>query len=162
MFHGLSHRLLGPATVSAVLIAGSAAAQPLVQTGSSSERGSSDSQWSLGVGYEFDFPMLPFTVGVLGQTGTGIERGADGREFPVRAWLTGKMNLLPTPGFGVYLGAGGGVSTRFGGGGEKTPVAAGMALAGLGVGRLHLEVQLQRDFGEAPKTRWVTSVGLSF
>ena len=149
------------AAVFAGSFADPAAAQPLVQVGSSSDRGSARNEWGLGVGYEFDFPALPFTVGALVQTGSG-HPGPDGRMFPARAYATVKVGMLPTPGFRVYLGGGGGVSTRFGGGAESSPRASGMALAGFAVGRLHLEAQLQRDFGEAPVTRWVTVIGLSF
>lgn len=159
----LSRRARLPAAaILGLLAAGPVLAQPLVQVGSSSERDRPRNEWSLGVGYEFDFPALPFTVGALGQTGSGIEQGDAGRAFPVRGYLTAKVGMLPTPGFRVYLGGGGGMATRLGGETETETVASGIALAGFAVGPLHLEVQLQRDFAEEPVTRWVTAVGISF
>ena len=110
---------------------------------SSSDRGSARNEWGLGVGYEFDFPALPFTVGALVQTGSG-HPGPDGRMFPARAYATREGRNAPDPRFPGVSGGGGGVSTRFGGGAESSPRASGMALAGFAVGRLHLEAQLQR------------------
>ena len=163
MLRCVRRRLAVPAAAAGfLLVAGSAVGQPFAQLGSSSEWDGARNEWAFGAGYDFDFPALPFTVGVLGQTGTGITDGDAGRQFPARGWVTAKMGMLPTPGFRVYLGAGAGVSTRLGGETESAVVSAGMGLAGFQVGRLHMEVQLQRDFGEEPVTRWVTAVGLSF
>lgn len=149
--------------VAGLLLAGKTVfAQPVIQVGSGGESGGSREGWVFGAGYNFDFPLLPFEVGGLVQGGTGVETETGGKEYPVRAFLTGRMGILPLPGFSVYLGGGGGVATRLGGEGETGTVPAGMAFAGFEVGRLHLEVQLQREFHEDPVNRWVTAVGVTF
>ncbi len=134
----------------------------MVQVGSGGESGGAREGWILGVGYNLDFPVLPLEVGGLLQGGTGIETEDAGREYPVRAFVTGRMGMLPLPGFSVYVGAGGGVATRLGGDSGAGTVAAGMGFAGFEVGRLHLEIQLQREFHEEPVNRWVTAIGVTF
>jgi hypothetical protein len=134
----------------------------MLQVGSGGESGGAREGWVFGAGYNVDFPLLPLEIGGLVQGGTGIETGADSTEYPVRAFLTGRMGMLPLPGFSVYAGGGGGVATRFGGDSETAAVPAGIAFAGFEVGRLHLEVQLQREFHEDPVNRWVTAVGVTF
>ena len=156
-------RLLKVAGVAAalLLVAATASGQAVVQAGSGGEGGGVSERWVLGVGYDFDFPMLPIGVGVLAQSGTGIETDS-GRVFPVRAFLRLKARVFPMPGFNVYLGAGGGAATRLGGdtGGGAAP--AGMGFAGFEVGRVHVEVQMQREFHEERINRWVTTVGVTF
>lgn len=149
--------------VAGSLLAGNTAlAQPVIQVGSGGESGGAREGWVLGVGYNLDFPTLPFEIGGLVQGGTGIETGDDSREYPLRAFLTGRMGVLPSPGFSVYVGGGGGVATRLGGEAESPTAPAGMAFAGFEVGRLHLEVQFQREFRDEPVNRWVTAVGVTF
>ena len=154
----------------AVLAAAPAAAQTLVQVGSSTET-AGVSEWTLGVGYDFDFPALPISVGVLGQTGfgrtdrlpaTGGNEPTVRRSFPARAFGVVKMGLLPAPGFRLYLGLGGGVATRLRAVTEQEMNPAGLALAGFSGGRLTLEVQYQRDFAETAVNRWVYLLGVSF
>ena len=156
-------RVARAVVIAVVLFAGKTAfGQPFIQIGSSGETRGAREGWVLGGGYNFDFPLLPFEVGGLVQSGTGVETEDSGREFPVRAFLTAKMGMLPLPGFSVYVGGGAGVATRLGGDAEAGTAPAGMALAGFEVGRLALEVQLQREFHEEPVTRWVTAIGLTF
>lgn len=151
------------AVLAGVLLVGKTAfGQPFIQIGSSGETSGVREGWILGGGYDFDFPVLPFEVGGMVQGGSGVETEDSGREFPVRAFLTAKMGMLPLPGFSVYVGGGAGVSSRFGGDAEAGTVAAGMAMAGFETGRLHLEVQLQRELHEEPVNRWVTVIGLTF
>lgn len=145
-----------------LLAGGTALAQPAIQVGSGGETRGAREEWVLGAGYNVDFPLLPFEVGGLLQGGTGVETEEGEREFPVRAFVTGRMGMLPLPGFSVYLGGGAGVATRLGGNSEAGTVPAGMGFAGFEVGRLHLEVQLQREFHEEPVNRWVTAVGVTF
>ena len=146
-----------------VLLAGSdALAQPVIQVGSGGESGGAREGWVFGAGYNFDFPLLPFEIGGLVQGGTGIETGNGETEYPLRAFLTGRVGMLPMPGFSVYVGGGAGAATRLGGETESETVPAGMAFGGFEVGRLHLELQLQRDFHEEPVNRWVTVVGVTF
>ena len=151
----------------AVAVARPADAQPFVQVGSASEP-DDKSQWMLGGGYEVEFFSIPVSAGFLAQTGPGIHGapGPDGeeagRQFPARGYLFAKTGMLPTPGFRVYVGAGAGLATRLGGGADASPATSGLGLAGIEVGRIHLELQLQRDFGDAELTRWVTAMGISF
>ena len=155
--------MLNALVIAGVLLAGGTAfGQPVVQAGSGGETGGAREGWVFGVGYNFDFPLLPFEIGGLVQSGTGVETETGDREFPVRAFITGRMGVLPLPGFSVYLGGGAGVATRLGGDAEVGTVPAGMGFAGLEVGRLHLEVQLQREFHEEPANRWVTTIGVTF
>ncbi|MDE2973034.1 MAG: hypothetical protein OXU35_12050 [Acidobacteriota bacterium] len=160
----MSGRFLAKAVVIAgVLLAGrTALAQPVIQIGSAGESGGAREGWVLGAGYNFDFPVLPFEIGGLVQGGTGIETEGGDTEYPLRAFVTGRMGMLPMPGFSVYVGGGAGVATRLGGETESETVPAGMAFGGFEVGRLHLEVQFQREFHEEPVNRWVTAVGVTF
>ena len=156
-------RLASAAIAAGILFSGAAAfGQPVVQAGSSGEASGVREEWVLGVGYNFDFPVLPFEVGGLLQAGTGVATGAGGREFPLRGFLTARVGMFPAPGFGAYLGAGAGAAIRFGGDREAGTVPAGIGFAGIEVGRVHLEVQLQREFHEEPMNRWVTAVGVTF
>ena len=155
-------RTLLLAGAGSAFVAGPALGRPFAQIGSSSARDRASNEWSLGIGYDFSFPALPIAVGVIGQTGSGITEGDSGRQFPVRSYLRARGSMLPAPGFRVYAGAGGGVATRVGGESAEEAVASGMGFGGFEVGRLHLEVQYQRDFAEEARTRWVTAVGLSF
>lgn len=155
--------LLKAVVVAVLLLAGKTAlAQPLIQIGSGGESGGAREGWVLGAGYNLDFPVLPFEIGALVQGGTGIETEGGDTEYPLRAFLTGRMGMLPMPGFSVYVGGGAGMATRLGGETESETVPAGMAFGGFEVGRLHLEVQLQREFHEEPVNRWVTAVGVTF
>ena len=160
----MSGRFLAKAIVAAaVLLAGrTTLAQPVIQVGSGGESGGAREGWVLGVGYNFDFPVLPFEIGGLVQGSAGIETEGGDREYPLRAFLTGRMGILPLPGFSVYAGGAAGMATRLGGEAESTAVPAGMAFGGFEVGRLHLEVQFQREFHEEPVDRWVTAVGVTF
>ena len=160
----MSGRFLAKAVLATgvVLVGKTALAQPMIQVGSGGETRGAREEWVLGVGYNVDFPLLPFEVGGLVQSGTGVETEDAGREFPIRAFVTGRMGMLPLPGFSVYLGGGAGVATRLGGDAEAGTSPAGMAFAGFEVGRLHLEVQLQREFHEEPVNRWVTAIGVTF
>ena len=155
--------LLRTAVIAGVLFAGrDALAQPVIQIGSGGESGGAREGWVLGAGYNFDFPVLPFEIGGLVQGGTGIETEGGDTQYPLRAFLTGRVGMLPLPGFSVYLGGGAGVATRLGGEAESATVPAGMAFGGFEVGRLHLEVQWQREFHEEPVNRWVTAIGVTF
>lgn len=152
----------------ALFAAGPAAAQTRVTLGSSSET-AGEAEWTLGIGYDFDFPALPFSIGVLGQTTvgrrepTGAMPGETRRSFPARAFGVLKAGLLPAPGFDAYLGVGGGVSARFRSpGADRTMTPAGIALAGFSAGRVSLEVQYQRDFAEEAVNRWVYLLGVAF
>lgn len=150
----------------AAFAAAPAAARTQVMVGSASET-AGESEWTLGIGYDFDFPALPFSVGVLGQTGVGRrEASADieaRRTFPARGFGVVKVGLLPAPGFGVHLGAGAGVAARFRAvGADRSWTPAGIALAGFSAGRVSLEVQYQRDFAEEPVNRWVYLLGVAF
>ncbi len=147
---------------SVLVFAGTAYGQPMIQVGSGGESRGEREEWVFGAGYNFDFPLLPFEVGGLIQSGTGVETEDSGREFPVRAFVTGRMGMLPLPGFSVYLGGGAGIATRLGGDAETGAVPAGMAFGGFEVGRLHLELQLQREFHEEPVNRWITTIGVTF
>ncbi len=153
--------------VPAAVLARPAVAQPFIQVGSASET-DADSQWMLGGGYEIEFFAVPLSAGFLAQTGPGStgEAGPDGeepgRQFPARGYVFAKTGMLPTPGFRVYVGAGAGLATRLGGGADASPRTSGLGLAGIEVGRVHLEVQFQRDFGDEAQTRWVTAMGISF
>ena len=158
----VSWRRVGVALGVVFATSGSAVAQPFVQVGSARDRGGSQSEWALGVGYEFEFLLVPVSVVALGQTGSGVEIADSGRQYPLRGYLAARMGFLPLPGFGVYAGAGGGVSTRAGGGAELAATPSLIALGGFETGRLHLEVQFQRDLGEVPVNRWVTAIGLAF
>ncbi|MCY4626248.1 MAG: hypothetical protein OXE58_01610 [Acidobacteria bacterium] len=160
----MSGRFLLRAVVAAgILLAGSTAvAQPLIQVGSGGESRDAREGWVLGAGYNFELPLLPFEVGGLVQGGTGIQTGEDSREYPLRAFVTGRVGMLPLPGFSVYIGGGAGVATRLGGEAESATAPAGMAFGGFEVGRLHLEVQFQREFHEEPVNRWVTTIGVTF
>lgn len=144
-----------------MLLGSTALAQPVIQVGSGGETTGAQEEWVLGGGYNFDFPLLPIEMGLLLQSGLGVETEA-GTAFPVRAFVTGRMGVLPLPGFSVFLGAGAGAATRFGGGTETGTAPAGMGFVGFEVGRVHLEVQLQREFHEEPVNRWVTAIGVTF
>lgn len=161
---GVSGRfLLRAVTATGILVAGNTAlAQPVIQVGSGGESGGAREGWVLGVGYNLDFPVLPFEIGGLVQGGTGIETANGDTEYPLRGFLTGRVGMLPMPGFSVYVGGGAGVATRLGGDAESETVPAGMAFGGFEVGRLHLEVQWQREFHEEPVNRWVTAIGVTF
>lgn len=139
-----------------------AAAQPLVQLAQAREPDSSQAEWTLGVGYQLDFLLFPVGFVALAQTGSGIEFPDAGRRYPVRAYLAARMGFLPIPGVRLYAGGGGGISARIGGGTERQSVPSAIALAGFQTGRLHWELQFQRDLGDAPTHRWVTALGLSF
>ena len=155
-----------------VASAGDAAAQMFAQLGSANEP-DNRSQWTAGFGYEHDFPVLPVSVGVVGQVSLGREFPTlpggvaeapgffEDRVFPARAFGTVKVGFLPTPGMRVYLGGGPGFSTRLGAE-ESARGLAGLGLAGFELGLLSLEVQFQRDFGEEPVNRWVYLLGVSF
>ena len=167
---GRSRSLRAALALFTVLGGGPAAAQTLVQVGSATET-AGVSEWTLGVGYDFDFPALPITLGLLGQTGfgrtdrlpaTGGGEPTTRRSFPARAFGVVKMGLLPTPGFRLYLGLGGGVATRIRAVTEQAMNPAGLALAGFSGGRLTLEVQYQRDFAETAVNRWAYLLGVSF
>ncbi len=153
--------------VPAVLVVRPAEAQPFIQVGSASEP-DANSQWMLGGGYEIEFFAIPVSAGFLAQTGPGStgEPGPDGEEpgrrFPARGYVFARTGMLPTPGFRVYVGAGAGLATRLGGGADASPATSGLGLAGIEVGRVHLEIQIQRDFGDEALTRWVTAMGISF
>ena len=161
---GVTGRLLAKAVffAGALLIGTTALGQPVIQIGSAGESAGAREGWVLGVGYNFDFPTLPFEIGGLLQSGTGVETEDAGRAYRVRGFVTARMGMLPAPGFSVYLGGGAGMATRLGGGSESGIAPAGIALAGFEVGRLHIEVQLQREFHEEPVNRWVTAVGVTF
>lgn len=149
--------------------AGPAAAQPFVLLGSASEP-DVDSQWMLGGGYEIEFLAVPVSVGFMAQTGPGFtsaglageDEESSGRTYPARGYVFAKGGVLPTPGFRVYVGGGAGLAARLGGGADSSPRTSGVGLLGLQVGRIRLETQLQRDFGEDPLTRWVSALGISF
>ncbi len=160
----MSERFLVRAAIVASLLifGGTAYGQPMIQVGSGGESRGEREEWVFGAGYNFDFPLLPFEVGGLIQSGTGVETEESGREFPVRAFVTGRMGMLPLPGFSVYLGGGAGIAIRLGGDAETEAAPAGMAFGGFEVGRLHLELQLQREFHEEPVNRWVTAIGVTF
>ncbi len=145
-----------------LLAAGSAAAQPLVQIGSAREADAPDSEFHFAGGYEIGFVVLPVSIVAVAQTGSGIRSGEDSRQFPLRGYLTVRAGLLPLPGFRVYLGAGGGMSARTGGEDGLSASPSLIGLGGIATGRLHLEVQYQRDLTDVPVSRWVTAVGLSF
>lgn len=154
--------MAGPRLASALVLAGvlltggTAFGQPFVQVGSSGEDEGARDAWLLGGGYTLDAPLMPFDLGVRAQT------TVSGSPHPIRAFVTGTVGMLPMPGFGVYLGGGGGVSAWLGGEEDAETAFAAIAVAGLEVGRLHLEAQYQRDFREAPLTRWATVIGLTF
>lgn len=151
----------------AAFFARPADAQPFLQVGSASEP-DTNSQWMLGGGYEIEFFAVPVSAGFLAQTGPGSTGAAGpdgedpGRQFPMRGYVFAKTGMLPTPGFRAYVGVGAGLATRLGGGADASPTTSGLGLAGIEVGRVHLELQLQRDFGETALTRWVTAMGITF
>ncbi len=145
---------------SALLAASTSSAQPFLHVGAGGETESTVSYWVAGAGFDARLPFAPVSAGILAQTTIGSQKGND--VWPTRALGVIRAEFLPSPLVRAYAGGGGGFSFLAGGEGVVDIAATGVLLGGIGVGRLHFEFQLQRDWVEKPINRWNTVVGVTF
>ncbi len=144
-----------------LLAASAASAQPFVQLGSGSDPSSSSSNWIAGAGIDARLPFAPVSLGILAQTTIGSQ---ENEVWPARALGVVRSEFLPTPGVRAYAGVGGGFSWLSGGDDVLNVAGTGVLLGGIGVGRLHIELQYHRDWLEEDRqeNRWNTVIGVTF
>ncbi len=136
-----------------------ASAQYFIQFGSGGESDRGTSNWVVGTGVDARLPLAPVSAGLVAQATIPGDLD-DG--WPVRAYGLLRAEFLPTPLIRAYVGAGAGYSMVLAPEVDIEGSPAGIAIGGIGVGRIHIEVQYQRDFREEPVNRWATVVGVAF